>query len=187
MRNIVLLLAVVLLGGCAASDGLTVSTRRWARVHGGSVDHHDLARLQQVADELAPAAGLNRVELHILNETEPAAYAWPANDVFLTTGLIEAIGTDELEAAMAHELAHLAEWHGYDDAQSLDGRSGVTDIEQRADALGMRVLIRAGRDPDAMLRMLHAVRDGCAADDPARPGLDERIAALGGRSHSSSH
>ncbi len=90
-----------LMGGRALADGV-------GRVH------ENEGRLRNVAEEVAIAAGLTPPRLFIL-PAEPGINAFAAGfapqdaAVVVTAGALERLDRDELQALVAHELAHVAQ------------------------------------------------------------------------------
>ena len=72
--------------------------------------------VEEVFRRLVGAAERQDVEytLTVLNSAELNAFALPGGYVFITRGLVNAIGRDEakLAAVLGHEIAHIEEKHG---------------------------------------------------------------------------
>lgn len=73
----------------------------------------DLERrtLDNVAEEMAIAAGIPKPQVHIIDDSAPNAFATGRDPksgvVVFTTGLIQKLDRDELQGVMAHEIAHI--------------------------------------------------------------------------------
>ena len=66
-----------------------------------------------LASWLVPLKGYN-YDFKVVENEQPNAVACPAGQIFVTTGLMKAMESDEeLEAVLAHEVAHVERRHGY--------------------------------------------------------------------------
>lgn len=67
--------------------------------------------LNNVAEEMAIAAGIPKPRVMIIDDSSPNAFATGPNPmkatVVFTTGIIEKLDRDELQGVMAHEIAHI--------------------------------------------------------------------------------
>src|SRR5688572_19531370 len=67
--------------------------------------------LNNVAEEMAIAAGIPKPKVMVIDDSAPNAFATgrdPKNGVVVfTTGLIEKLDRDELQGVMAHEISHI--------------------------------------------------------------------------------
>jgi len=71
--------------------------------------------LQQRAENMADALGIDTVDLLVWEHDVPNALPFgdrSGGTLVLTTGLIDLLEDDELDAAMLHELAHVRHGHG---------------------------------------------------------------------------
>ncbi|MGF1552457.1 MAG: M48 family metallopeptidase [Paracoccaceae bacterium] len=73
-------------------------------------------RLDRVLSRLAGAAGIERVEVRVLDDPSINGLATPGGEIYVTQGLVRQfqarrIGEAELAAVVAHELGHLALGH----------------------------------------------------------------------------
>lgn len=70
-----------------------------------------LRQFENVAEEMAIAAGLPRPRLYVIPDPDPNAFATgrdPAHAaVAVTQGLLDALTRDELQAVVAHEMSHI--------------------------------------------------------------------------------
>ncbi|MBI1368619.1 MAG: M48 family metalloprotease [Planctomycetes bacterium] len=164
--------------GCTTADPGRLAWRNWAHQQGGLiVAGAAVDRAEAVMDQLHRAGCGGKVAVCVLDSDALAAYAWPADRIFVTRGLIEKTLPDELAAAMAHELGHLISDGHLAVGWSLQGVGNTLDKEQAADQFGCRMLGRAGMDRGAMERLLVKVR-GAAPDPQLRSRIDQRIAHL---------
>ena len=67
--------------------------------------------LDNVAEEMAIAAGIPKPQVYIIDDEAPNAFATgkdPENGIVVfTTGIIKKLNRDELQGVMAHEIAHI--------------------------------------------------------------------------------
>lgn len=67
--------------------------------------------LDNVAEEMAIAAGIPKPRVYVLDDSAPNAFATGLSprtaSVVFTTGIIEKLDRDELQGVMAHEIAHI--------------------------------------------------------------------------------
>ena len=136
-----------------------------------------------------------KFEFAAVDNPRVGAYVLPSGHVYVTRGLLTvANAEDEVAAAMAHEMAHvLADHAGKRRAQGekLRDRDVLHDFnhmqELEADRLSVEVLVQAGYDPAAQIRMLRAVSadgefhavqaDAAGRETRARPDTHPEISA----------
>jgi heat shock protein HtpX len=74
-------------------------------------DHLTYARLHNIVEGLAIAAGIPKPRVYVVSDPAPNAFATGRNPehaaVAVTTGLIEKMNRVELEGVIAHELGHI--------------------------------------------------------------------------------
>ena len=85
--------------------------------------------LDQLASPLIKAAGLNpsQIEIFVVNDSQPNAFVIDTRHIFIHSGMILKLRrAEELQAVIAHELAHIA--HGHIARRSANRRaaSGTT-------------------------------------------------------------
>ena len=187
MRHALLLilgLAVLVgLGGChLGAKRLARAPERWIQEQGGIVADVDVAPRARVAWQAVTRERREpRLRLRVLAAPSLSAFAWPSGEIFLTSGLVDALDDDEITAALAHEIGHLeAEALGSaaPGFAGLASRAGSLAAEHRADLFGLD-LLEARRIPGQamvdMLRKVHArMVPGCAT----RAALEDRIRLL---------
>lgn len=70
-----------------------------------------LTQLQNVVDEVTIASGLPRPKLYLIDDPDPNAFATGRDperaSIAVTAGLLDALGRDELQAVVAHEMSHV--------------------------------------------------------------------------------
>ena len=75
------------------------------------VDAHTAPELQEMVVRLADNAGMPVPKIYVIDEHQPNAFATGRNPdnaaVAATTGLMRRLSREEVEAVMAHELAHI--------------------------------------------------------------------------------
>ncbi|MEO1102362.1 MAG: M48 family metalloprotease [Pseudomonadota bacterium] len=160
--------------------------------------HRLVGRLVEASDEP------NRsVRVTILNSPAINAFALPTGELFLTRGLITLANDEsELAAVIAHELAHVTADHARlrqrqaraaalakrvsdvvaDPTMKLETREtaelSLAAFSQRqeleADAIGVRILAKAGFDPFAAARFLQSMARYAALPALTTASTDER-------------
>lgn len=72
---------------------------------------HELQVLNNVTEEMAIAAGIPKPKVFLIDDPTPNAFATGKNPqngiVVVTTGLMEKLDRDQLQAVVAHEIAHI--------------------------------------------------------------------------------
>ena len=75
------------------------------------VKHNEFPFLDNAVEGLAIAAGLPKPRLYIINDTAPNAFATGRNPqksvICVTTGLLQKLDRNELEAVLGHEMSHI--------------------------------------------------------------------------------
>ena len=70
-----------------------------------------LTQLTNVVDEMTIASGLPRPKLYLVDDPDPNAFATGRDperaSIAVTTGLLDALGRDELQGVIAHEMSHV--------------------------------------------------------------------------------
>lgn len=73
--------------------------------------HEEFQVLNNVAEEMAIAAGIPKPKVMVIDDSAPNAFATgpdPRNAVVVfTTGILKKLDRDELQGVMAHEIAHI--------------------------------------------------------------------------------
>jgi heat shock protein HtpX len=84
------------------------STRAWELVSPSTPEELQLAN---VVEEMAIASGLPRPKIWIVPDEDPNAFATGTDErhanIAVTEGLLKALNRDELQAVVAHEMAHI--------------------------------------------------------------------------------
>jgi hypothetical protein len=166
-------LGLTLTGAVAARTALTAVTHlRAVRRH--AIQHAQAAHL---TGQRAP--GLGAV---LVDHAQPAAYcvAGPHPTVIVTTATLRALDSNQLDAVLAHERAHLAYHHHRLLAIARIGRQVLPFIPlTRQTATHVTRLIEmhaddvatAGRDAGVLASALVALATASPAPGPAAPGL----------------
>jgi Zn-dependent protease with chaperone function len=173
-----ILLIVTVCGGCGGSAVGPVD--RWAAAQGGVLDGAGAARVARAVQPLLDRAGRSTMSVEVLACSEPGAYAWPCGRIFVTRGLLEILDDNELAAAVAHELGHLAAEQRTPPPAGVDGggREAALEAECAADAHAVALLRSEGRDPSAVRRMLAKLHADPRLPADRRPSLKTRIKRL---------
>jgi hypothetical protein len=116
--------------------------------------------------------------VRVVESSKPGAFSWSNGSICLTSALINLSSDEEISAAIAHEMGHLARSHarGADATYALSGPGA--DEEQRADAIAIVLLRRSGQSPSALVRLLTKVRDAPLTSPELRPALTKRISLI---------
>jgi predicted Zn-dependent protease len=154
-----------------------------------TTDPKMMARLTNAVAPLLSAVDdhTRRYRFYIMEEAAPNAFALPGGQVVVTTGMLAlAQSPQELDAVVAHELAHLTQRHVFREIISsagpflvfgvgLGAKGGVVSLlgassqlliqqsfsqgyELEADAVGWNYLVAAHIDPRAMITMLRKLQ-----------------------------
>jgi predicted Zn-dependent protease len=182
LRALGWLMVLPLLSGCAATTGTQaaepVDHGSWVANYGGLLHDARHQRIVTLLAELVPneMAG-RRIQAHVLNCGQVAAFSWPDGSIYVARGLADALTDDELRAALAHELGHLLNDGRITGVMALRGNPSL-DIEAAADASGCRLLAARGKPVAAMRSMLGKVMRAPSSDPACRKALAVRIARL---------
>jgi Zn-dependent protease with chaperone function len=180
-------------------------------------DPAGLAALHKATAPLVAAAGTAfPIQIDVIDMSVPNAFALPGGSIFVLKGMLDKVaGPDELLAVLAHELGHV---HNRDAMRQLLETAGLTavisavigdysgstmsvlvgqsliragysrDVEAEADAFGVALLGRMGRNPralgDALRQMTTGSPDPFASvpwlmDHPSTPDRIARLLAAG--------
>lgn len=107
--------------GAAGAGGLGVLMALIARYQGPSIvlaishareaDPAEFQVLNNVSEEMAIAAGIPKPKVMVIDDSAPNAFATGPDPkravVVFTTGILEKLDREELQAVMAHELGHI--------------------------------------------------------------------------------
>lgn len=77
-------------------------------------DDLEVNRVQQIAERLREVSEIEEIEyqIKIIEKEEPNAFALPGGFIYLTSGLLEYVHSDdELAAVIAHEMGHIIHQH----------------------------------------------------------------------------
>jgi len=68
--------------------------------------------LRLVAQPIAKAAGIGRIDIYIINSNNPNAFTTGGNNIFINSGLIRQLKSVEmLQSVIAHEIGHITGGH----------------------------------------------------------------------------
>jgi len=146
--------------------------------------------VKRLGQEVARAGDRPNLKYHfkILDIEQVNAFALPGGFVYVTKGLLDKAGEDELAAVLGHEIGHIAARHGIKKLEAQLGYSLLSaiifrgdehkDVERAiditinlislgysrsdellADRLGVRYSYRAGYDPRGMLSFLKKLKE----------------------------
>ena len=77
----------------------------------GEDEKFKLRQLDNIVDEMSIAAGLPRPPVYIVPDPDPNAFATGRgpghSSIAVTRGLLDALGRDELQGVIAHEMSHI--------------------------------------------------------------------------------
>ncbi|MEZ0265802.1 MAG: M48 family metalloprotease [Phycisphaerae bacterium] len=170
-------LVSVALASAGCSPAVAVDAN-WLSDRGGVIgaDASAAARVTHLAESLIARAGRSGVTVAVLGTREPGAFAWPGGRVFVSRGLVECMTDAELQAALAHELGHLAAHPGARPPAAVVGQADPDECD--ADRAGLALLVAIGQDPGAMRSMLSKLSLHPAVPEAARRAVALRIAQL---------
>ena len=147
-------------------------------------DTNRVAQLAALAAPLTQAVGKGQTgfKFHLVDDADPNAFALPGGHVFVNTGLLQlADRPEEVLGAIAHEVAHVTEKHGFRKAISAAGpilifriflgggglggvladssdllvrQSFSQEYETEADDAGWKLLVAANVDPRGLTEIL---------------------------------
>jgi Zn-dependent protease with chaperone function len=127
------------------------------------------------------AADRERVYVLKVVDVPQAAAANHLRSVLVITGpVLDLLDADELQAIVAHELAHEYVWRDYDDASKRRDNERLQELELVCDAVAVLILWRAGVDGAALPRALERIsrynddRLGRAMNAASYPALMKR-------------
>jgi Zn-dependent protease with chaperone function len=159
--------------GCAGAQ----RESEWVHTRGELVYGTCLERAERLSALFDHSIEKN-TQIHVLDSNTVGAFGWPNGDLFLTRGLMELLNDDEVAAAIAHELGHLFSDGWLRTMVSLRGCCTNPDREQRADAIGARLLEQRGIGRVAMISMLTKVRSSLGVPAFCGQAIGRRLQLL---------
>jgi hypothetical protein len=132
------------------------------------------------------AADRERVYVLKVVDVPQAAAGNHLRSVLVITGpALELLAADELQAIVAHELAHEYVWRDYEDASTRRDDERLKELELVCDAVAVLILRKAGVDGAVLPRALERisryndVRFGRAMNASSYPALEKRTELVG--------
>jgi Zn-dependent protease with chaperone function len=168
----------LIVSGCAAATGPSAD---WIAQAGGAARNSDQARAELVSRDLFQHCRGRPIVIMVLQNETLAAYSWRDGHIYVTTGLAERLTDAELAAVVAHELGHLVNAGQVQALCGLTGLSSDLDIEARADACGVDLLIACGIPPQRMIDMLRKVQTEGSLPPATQLAIAHRIDLLKAR------
>ena len=144
-----------IIGAASLVTALDVSEQRQREIgHAGAVhvrknalvsdDRELIAHLNGVFTRLAAAAGAPgeyTYQVHVLEDSQLNAFTPGGGHVFITTGLIRALGTEgEVAAVLAHELGHVTESHVVRGMRDRAGIQVAADLGASATGINSKMM-----------------------------------------------
>ena len=140
-------------------------------------DDRDLeAYVNEVAQKIGRAAGMDRVDVRLLDGGDPEARALGGDIVYVDRGVLARLDDEaELAGLLGHEVTHLVARHtadllhsDEDSAMSDDERLRRRDDDEAlADERAVEWTAAAGYDPSAVLSMMRAIQRNDDGSEPA--------------------
>jgi hypothetical protein len=158
------------------------AAQRMLPAHGEITDlsPRSTARLRALSRVLR-AADRERVYVVKVVDVQQAAAGNHLRSVLVITGpALKLLDADELQAIVAHELAHEYVWRDYDDASTRGDDERLQQLELVCDAVAVLILWHAGVDGAALPRALERMswyndrRFGGAMNVASYPALEKR-------------
>jgi beta-barrel assembly-enhancing protease len=135
-------------------------------------------RLEKVAKRITAVSDRQDISYHfnIVNEKEFNAFAIPGGNVYINSGLMDAVNDDELAAVVGHELGHIAARHsvkrlqavlGYQLLSSIAlGASGGKQVFQAVDVVFNAIVLGYGRKDEFLADRLGVKYSKAAGFNP---------------------
>lgn len=123
---------------------------------GPEIDH-----IRKVAEPIIAVSERTNIPFTfgILETPHYNALALPGGYVFITRSLYEILETDsELAAIISHEIVHITHMHAVKNFVRQGSIDHSYDQEYDADKSGLRYMVKAGFNPDALDRVLRKLR-----------------------------
>lgn len=174
-----------------------------------SIDKRKTELVQSFANSL-DLSKTYPIKITVVKNQEVNAYAIPGGNIVVYTGILRSIqSADELAALLGHEAAHINERHSLrsvlrsaatglmvsvifndvsgilsilvENAEGLRSMQFSRSMEEDADEVGMKMLVKNKINPLAMKQLMHTLKDN-ATDMPTvlsfmstHPATDDRI------------
>jgi heat shock protein HtpX len=152
--------------------------RRRATEHGRLLTEADGPELLEIVDRLCAIADIRRPEVRLVNQRQPNSwvvqYRASSPRLYLTTGLIELLNTDEMTAVIGHELSHIANRDAL--VMSVVGMPSAVMRRSTAGGLGAIFVVLIGAVAEVGTTMLSRYRE--LAADAGSAAITGRPSAL---------
>ena len=178
--------SLIWLCACSAQSGnlRTVSSRdSWEHSQGGvATVGIESDRASVALYRIAPDLHGVPLTVKVLATQDPVAFSFPDGSVYIARGLVDRLTSDELAAAIAHELGHMLHDGALQTPASLRGQENRSeydnrDIEQSADVLGRGLLLMRGIPSCSLPSALSKVADA-SKGTPYYEALVHRVTYL---------
>ncbi len=106
------------------------------RQFGGYDDAAEVKRVADIGYRLVAASGFTKypITFHLIDMTEPNAFALPGGQIFVTRGMLEmGLSDDMLACLLGHELAHVVLEHGI----RMERRATLLNVLSQAALVGV--------------------------------------------------
>jgi len=120
------------------------------------------------------------IELKILRARQATSAFLAGAAVIITEPAIEILAPEELQAVVAHELAHEYFWGEYELAMQRQQYKVMQELELRCDGIAVMALSQLGLDPESLISAVTKLtrfneRKGIPATTDIYPSLDDRL------------
>jgi hypothetical protein len=120
------------------------------------------------------------IELKILQAPQATTVFLAGGAVLITEPALRILTQGELQAAVAHELAHEYFWNEYELARQHRQSQRMQELELRCDGIAVMTLIELGFNPECLITgittlMRYNEQKGFDTSSDAYSSLDERI------------
>lgn len=138
------------------------------------------AKIRALAPVLRAANRVAIYDITVADVPQAAAGNHLRAVIVVSKPAVDLLSPDELQAIVAHELAHEYVWDAHEEARAHGDQARLRELELVCDALAVLVLRAAGVDDLALPRAIDKItrfnrrRFGEALDAASHPTVDER-------------